>query len=125
FIRTPDPNDETTDEPPFLCVANLSRLAQHVELDLRDFHGTVPVEAFGQTRFSPVSELPYHVTLQPYAFFWFSLEAPDRGRPDQHDPPALAGSWTEVLRRRAPLGRALAQWLPHRRWYAGKESTVR
>jgi maltose alpha-D-glucosyltransferase / alpha-amylase len=121
FVR----DDETTDEPPFLCVANLSRLAQHVELDLREFDGAIPVEAFGQTRFAPVTDLPYHVTLQPYAFFWFSLEAPDRRRPEHHDPPALAGSWAEVLRRRAPLGRALAAWLPHRRWYAGKESAIR
>ena len=121
FIR----DDESTDEPPFLCVANLSRLAQHVELDLREFDGAVPVEAFGHTRFSPVTDLPYHVTLQPYGFFWFSLEAPDRGRPEHHDPPSLSGSWSEVLRRRAPLGRALAAWLPHRRWYAGKESAIR
>lgn len=137
FVRTPDPSDSSdtsdasgpsgpvADEPPFLCVANLSRLAQHVELDLREFEGAVPVEAFGQTRFTPVGELPYHVTLQPYGFFWFSLETSDRRRPEAHDPPLLAGTWTEVLRRRAPLGRALSSWLPHRRWYAGKESTVR
>ena len=39
-------------EESLLCVANLSRLAQHVELDLRDFVHHVPVEAFGQTRFA-------------------------------------------------------------------------
>ena len=37
----------------------------------------------------------------------------------------LSGTWTEVMRRRAPLGRALRRWLPGRRWYAGKELAVR
>ncbi|MEZ5258164.1 MAG: alpha-amylase family glycosyl hydrolase [Ilumatobacteraceae bacterium] len=46
FVRTLD------DEAPMLCVANLSRLAQHVELDLREFMGATPVEVFGRTRFA-------------------------------------------------------------------------
>lgn len=120
FVRE-DPDGH---EAPFLCVANLSRLAQHVELDLRSCVGAVPVEAFGQTRFAPVSESPYHLTLAPYGFFWFSMEAPDRGEVE-HDTPVLPGTWGEVLRRRAGLGRALAMWLPRRRWYAAKESVVR
>jgi maltose alpha-D-glucosyltransferase / alpha-amylase len=123
FVRTP--TDESADEAPFLCVANLSRLAQHVELDLRDHAGTIPVEAFGQTNFAPVGEMPYHLTLAPYGFFWFSLEPQTATLTDQYVPPALSGNWTEVLRRRAALGRALAGWLPHKRWYAGKELTIR
>ena len=63
-------------EESLLCVANLSRLAQHVELDLRDFVHHVPVEAFGQTTFTTITESPYHLTLAPYGFFWFSLRAP-------------------------------------------------
>jgi hypothetical protein len=31
-------------EPPILCVANLSRAPQAVELDLSEFNGSVPVE---------------------------------------------------------------------------------
>jgi maltose alpha-D-glucosyltransferase/alpha-amylase len=113
------------DEEPFLCVANLSRLAQHVELDLRDFAHHVPVEAFGHTRFATISDSPYHLTLAPYGFFWFSLEAPRDGAEDAVELPMLRGSWAEVLRRRAALSRALGQWLPTRRWYAGKELTTR
>ena len=70
FLR----HSEDGDEPPFLVVANLSRLAQHVELDLRDHLGATPVEAFGHTSFAPVGELPYYLTLSPYGFFWFELE---------------------------------------------------
>jgi maltose alpha-D-glucosyltransferase/alpha-amylase len=46
-----------------LCVANLSRVPQAVELDLARFAGRVPVELFGQEPFPPVGKLPYLVTL--------------------------------------------------------------
>ena len=42
-----------------LCVANLSRTAQPVELDLKRFKGRVPVEMLGRTSFPPIGELPY------------------------------------------------------------------
>ena len=46
-----------------LCVANLSRSAQPVELDLSRFKGRVPVELLGRTPFPPIGELPYLLTL--------------------------------------------------------------
>ena len=46
-----------------LCVANLSRTAQPVELDLQRFKGRVPVEMLGRTSFPPIGELPYLLTL--------------------------------------------------------------
>jgi maltose alpha-D-glucosyltransferase/alpha-amylase len=111
-------------EPPMLCVANLSRLAQHVELDLREFQGATPVEVFGQNQFAPVRDHDYQVTLAPYGFFWFSLLGTGDGRAAV-DLPTLPGSMPEVLRRKAGLGRALERWLPHRRWFAGKGATIR
>ena len=57
-----------------LCVHNLARSAQAVELDLREFKGMVPEEMFGRTRFPAVVELPYLLTLAPRGFFWFQLK---------------------------------------------------
>jgi len=57
-----------------LCVANLSRSAQPVELDLARFKGSVPVELMGRTPFPPIGELPYLLTLHGHGFFWFRLE---------------------------------------------------
>ena len=48
-----------------LCVHNLARSAQAVELDLSAFAGMVPEEMFGRTRFPPIGELPYLLTLAP------------------------------------------------------------
>ncbi len=56
-----------------LCVANLSRFAQYVELDLRAFAGLVPVEMIGHVRFPPIGELPYLLTFAPHGFYWFVL----------------------------------------------------
>ena len=59
-----------------LCVHNLARSAQAVELDLSAFSGRVPVELFGNTEFPRIGELPYLLTLGPRGFFWFQLRDP-------------------------------------------------
>ena len=56
-----------------LCVHNLARSAQAVELDLRAFEGRIPVEMLGSTPFPRIGELPYLLTLAPRGFFWFLL----------------------------------------------------
>jgi maltose alpha-D-glucosyltransferase/alpha-amylase len=60
-----------------LCVNNLSRFAQPVELDLSRFIGHTPVELAGGVPFPRIGELPYLLTLPGHAFYWFSLGAPD------------------------------------------------
>ncbi len=57
-----------------LCVHNVARSAQAVELDLSRFRGLVPEEMFGRTSFPPVGDLPYLLTLAPRGFFWFQLK---------------------------------------------------
>ncbi len=64
-----------------LCVANVSRAPQAVEVDLSEFAGRVPVELNGGSLFPPVGQLTYLLTLAPYGFYWFILAA-------QSDPPA-------------------------------------
>ena len=56
-----------------LCVNNLSRFPQPVELDLRRHEGYQPIELMGGVRFPPIGELPYLLTLAPHGFYWFRL----------------------------------------------------
>jgi len=56
-----------------LCVHNLARSAQAVELDLSEFDGYVPEEMLGRTQFPPIGEWPYLLTLAPRGWFWFRL----------------------------------------------------
>jgi len=67
-----------------LCVANLSRSAQPVELDLAEHKGAVPIELLGRAAFPPIGELPYLLTLPGYAFYWFRLSR-EAEAPPWHD----------------------------------------
>ena len=59
-----------------LCVANLSRFPQPVELDLSALTGMNPVEMLGYVEFPQIKKVPYRLTLGPYGFFWFELHEP-------------------------------------------------
>src|SRR5215831_6915023 len=56
-----------------LCVHNLARSAQPVQLNLERFEGMVPEEMLGRTRFPRIGSLPYLLTLAPRGFYWFRL----------------------------------------------------
>jgi len=62
------------DNDAVLCVNNLSRFAQPLELDLSRWTGRIPVEMLGGVRFPRIGDLPYLLTLAPHGFLWFSLE---------------------------------------------------
>jgi maltose alpha-D-glucosyltransferase/alpha-amylase len=64
----------TYGEDAILCVANLSRSVQPVELDLSAFAGFTPIEMIGYTEFPVVGQQPYFLALGPYGFYWFELQ---------------------------------------------------
>ncbi|MCU1460827.1 MAG: trehalose synthase [Acidimicrobiales bacterium] len=64
---------EDGEEDIVLCVNNLSRFAQPVELQLGRFAGKTPIELMGRVSFPKVGDLPYLLTLGPHAFYWFEL----------------------------------------------------
>ena len=123
-----------------LCVANLSRSAQPVELDLADHRGAVPIELLGRAAFPPIGELPYLLTLPGYAFYWFRLsreaEAPpwhdERGAREDLPVLVLIEGWSSFFPERvAPWrtnlasalraqleGRVLPGYLSTQRWAA-------
>jgi maltose alpha-D-glucosyltransferase/alpha-amylase len=112
-----------------LVVANLSRFAQFVELDLGSHRGVTPRELFGQTRFPMIGELPYLVTLGPHSFYWLSLGDPAA---DTHSAttsfPTLqaSGPWWKLVEgdERARLEALLPSMLRARRWFGGKSRHI-
>jgi maltose alpha-D-glucosyltransferase/alpha-amylase len=68
-----------------LCVHNVARSAQAVELDLSAYEGRYPVEMFGRSRFPRIGSLPYLLTLAPRGFFWFQLVEEDARMEGQRD----------------------------------------
>ncbi|WP_394616020.1 maltose alpha-D-glucosyltransferase [Lentzea sp. JNUCC 0626] len=56
-----------------LCVNNLSRFPQPVELDLSEHRDHTPLELTGGVKFPAIGELPYLLTLPGHGFYWFQL----------------------------------------------------
>jgi maltose alpha-D-glucosyltransferase / alpha-amylase len=115
-----------------LVVANLSRFAQYVELDLTAFSGMTPVELFGRTPFPRIGAAPYLVSLGPHTFFWFALEPPRVEAPAGEETPPLPAltvrrRWDEVFgrRSRAALEELLRGYLGRCRWREGGEQAPR
>ncbi len=131
-----------------LCVANLSRVPQAVELDLERFEGRVPVELFGQESFPPVGKLPYLVMLPGHGYIAFRLAA-DAKPPGWHQERlpqrrlpvlVLAPGWQELIDRGSgpiELQRILVNvshaklrddvllpYLRGRRWFAARNEKI-
>jgi maltose alpha-D-glucosyltransferase/alpha-amylase len=136
-----------TDDDVILCVANLSRTAQPVELDLQRFRGRVPVEMLGRTAFPPIGDLPYLLTLPAHAFYWFRLST-EATPPSWHkemivseEAPILVlfDGWTSFFREAVVpwrMGMAeqlrgqledevLPRYVEAQRWYAAKGEAVK
>jgi maltose alpha-D-glucosyltransferase/alpha-amylase len=109
-----------------LCVANLSRSAQATELDLSAWKDRIPLEMLGRTRFPPIGELPYMITLAPYGFYWFELRERDKSAPVvQRAVPEFEtlvvpvnATWVSLARERGVFERdVLPSHLARTRWY--------
>jgi maltose alpha-D-glucosyltransferase/alpha-amylase len=111
-----------------LCVANLARTAQAVQLDLGEFRGRQVIEVLGRSAFPPVGDHIYLLTLQPYSFFWFELavtEPTDVEAWLQSGPPefvtlVMPQGWRDLFSRhnRPQLERdVLPAFLPRQRWF--------
>lgn len=62
-----------------LCVNNMSRFPQPVELDLIAWKDWTLTELTGGVPFPAIGELPYLLTLPGHGFYWFSIQpAQDR-----------------------------------------------
>jgi maltose alpha-D-glucosyltransferase / alpha-amylase len=130
------------EEDVVLCVFNVSRVAQPVELALDAYKGRVPVEMLGRSAFPPIGDLPYMLTLPAYGFFWFRL-ANDAAPPQWHaerlpleDLPVLVlfDGWNSIFPNRVvPWRIAMAEktrtqftrelmprFMLRQRWYAAK-----
>jgi maltose alpha-D-glucosyltransferase/alpha-amylase len=111
-----------------LCVANLSRFAQPVELDLTVLEGLIPVEMLGYVEFRKIGREPYQLTLGPYGFLWFELQ-PAREEIDVDDEDILRAEkgWESLLEgadRQCLEARVLPRFLAKQRWFGGKARRI-
>jgi len=115
-----------------LCVANLSRFAQPVDLDLSKLEGMMPVEMLGYVEFPPIDRQPYRLTLAPYSFLWLELQrnaesAETSAVPAEHEPLEVTDGWRSLLEgqnRERLETEELIEYLPKQRWFAGKSHQI-
>jgi len=116
-----------------LCVANLSRFAQPVDLDLSEAEGAVPVEMLGYVDFPAIDRQPYRLTLAPYSFLWLELQ--QRTQPAEpsmdfvEQAPLNATAGWDTLFEGASCQRLESQHFPEylakQRWFAGKSRRIK
>jgi maltose alpha-D-glucosyltransferase / alpha-amylase len=137
---------ELAGEDPIVCVMNLARSAQPVELNLAEFKGLVPIEMIGRAAFPPVGDLPYLLTLPGQAFYWFRLSR-DAQAPAWHEEHllrehvpvlVLPDGWNSLFPERVAVWRrglaerlrnqlerqALPRYIASQRWYAAKGAAI-
>jgi maltose alpha-D-glucosyltransferase/alpha-amylase len=103
-----------------LVVANLSRHAQFVELDLHEHAGGVLLELLGNTEFPAVGELPYLLTLSPYGFFWFAIESATVSPALELGTIPISGPLETAFSTDQPLPERLARFALNKIWYQGR-----
>jgi maltose alpha-D-glucosyltransferase/alpha-amylase len=112
-----------------LVVANLSRSAQYVELDLKEYAGLVPVELFSRQAFPAIREQPLLLTFGPHDFYWFSLEPMNPSRaeihsPEQTRPPPTVEDLCSSQTAQKELANVLPAYLKARRWFRSKARAI-
>jgi maltose alpha-D-glucosyltransferase/alpha-amylase len=115
-----------------LCVANLSRFAQPVDLDLSKLEGMIPVEMLGYVEFPTVDRQPYRLTLAPYSFLWLELqlktEPVEAGVALAEHAPFDVTAGLESLLNGTGRERLetvdLPEYLPKQSWFAGKPRQI-
>ncbi len=118
-----------------LCVANLARAPQPVELDMSEFVGFAPSEMTTNTEFPRFGELPYLLTLPAYGFYWFRI-VPAAADETRFGPRPMQDLDTLVMqqsasslftgRERSAFEATVApKFLPAQRWFAAGAGRLR
>ena len=125
-----------------LCVANLSRFAQPVSLDLANYVGMEPVEMLGYVPFPTITDEAYSLSLAPYSFLWLELQpagvkaepllearletSEERVAEEPATLDLLTKGWAGFLAGHG-LGvvqAALPGWLQQQRWFGAKTRRI-
>jgi maltose alpha-D-glucosyltransferase / alpha-amylase len=121
------------DDEQVLCIANLSRFAQPVDLDLSEFEGMIPIEMLGYVEFPSIGKQPYRFTLGAYGFLWLELHGTATHTEEVHgglEPAILTvgAGWASLFEgaaRHRLESVALPEYLPKQRWFGGKSRRIR
>jgi maltose alpha-D-glucosyltransferase/alpha-amylase len=117
------------EEETILVIANLSRYAQPVELDLDHLAGYTPVEVFSKNTYPSVKQgTPYFFSLAAYDCQWLLMKPVPNGTASSSELPELKlKDWKELVSRRqleVLENEILPAYLMNMRWFGGKARSV-
>ncbi|TXK26307.1 maltose alpha-D-glucosyltransferase [Pontibacter qinzhouensis] len=123
FVR--EYQDET-----ILVIANLSRFAEAVELDLHEYKGRIPMEVFSKNKFPVIKDDSYLFTVGTHGYYWFELQPQEVGGTFETDKQRPEVQLTSLRAALAPKvlkeleSKVLQKYLMRSRWFGGKARTM-
>jgi maltose alpha-D-glucosyltransferase/alpha-amylase len=133
FIHVDNPKilafTRTYEDETLLIITNLSKFAQPAEIDLKEFRGYVPVEAFSRNPFPAIKETsPYFFTLAPHSYQWFVLQKQrTEAEADTKLAKLKAAYWEELFNGEAAeafQGEVLPGYIRRMAWFTGKDKII-
>jgi maltose alpha-D-glucosyltransferase/alpha-amylase len=120
------------DNQRIIVVANLSQFSQATTLDLGDFKDCDITEVFSQNKFKSVDTGEYPITVGPYGYFWFQVDASEKkeSKTGSGELPLLKTniSWEKMFNNyneiRVFERKLLLPFLRKCRWFGGKAKAV-
>ena len=122
----------TFEKQRIIVVANLSQFSQATTLNLAEYKDSDITEVFSQNRFMNVEEGDYDITIGPYGYFWFQVDAAEK-KPKAEASGELPLIKTEVSWERLFDNynevrlferKILQPFMKKCRWFGGKARTI-
>ncbi|MEP6734696.1 MAG: maltose alpha-D-glucosyltransferase [Chryseolinea sp.] len=115
-----------------VIIANLSQFSQAAMLKMSDYKGFEVTEVFSQNRFMNVGESDYPITIGPYGYFWFQVDAAEKREKSEAsgELPLVKTeiSWEKLFDNynevRSLERKVLPPFLKKCRWFGGKAKVV-
>ena len=134
FINVDNPKilafTRSYEDETILVIVNLSKFSQPAEVDLAEFHGSVPVEIFSKNSFPRIKDnAPYFFTLGAHSFQWFSLEKRWQQPVEKRELPTLVlQAWEDLISKddvKEELeNEVLPAFLIKTNWFWGKQNVI-
>jgi len=112
-----------------LVVANLSRYAQPVKLQLEAYAGHAVIEVFSKNKFPVIEKQhPYFLSFGAYDCQWFILERQFEKMESGHDLPHVTlNDWNSLVQKKSLVhleANVLPGYISRMRWFGGKNRVM-
>jgi maltose alpha-D-glucosyltransferase/alpha-amylase len=132
FINTENPKilafTRTYEDETMLIIVNLSKHVQPVELDLENYKGFQPIEAFSKNKLPVIKDSAYFLTLTGHDCLWFLLKETEAEKFEHASLQLLElKTWKDVISKDSIEeleSSIIPDYLQKMRWFGGKSRMI-